>query len=555
MVLAVATVLVFALRSLSREKSRLLQGFASAQETTARELASDLEDRLRDVQEDANVIAALVKEARSGAAADRDERARTMLASFRAMATVVRHYRSLALFGPGDELRLSAADPSEDATTAGALFHRSRIAASASHPTPELTGPVQAVPGRSFYIFSFPVGVETVVMTIEAPRLLQSALRSVPGGRIVVTDLGGAQWIGCGGNARCLPRSMASQTRAEWTWTDASGTAWLSADAAKTFGLPEQEAAAGWATVGSPAFGSWRVLLVTSAAMIQARERALVRQLAVTGVALIAAIGLVGFLIVRQQRIAAALAERLRNAERVQLLEQQLIRAEKLATTGVLAAGMAHEVGTPLGIIRARAEILTDEIKQEGAKRGLDAIIQQIDRISSTIGQVLDFSRAQAVETRAVSATQAIQSTLDLLEHRFRQQHLDVRLDVAPGLPTLAADANQLQQVLVNIILNACDACGEGGTISVSVQPDDDPSRVRWVIRDDGAGIPEQDLLAVFDPFFTTKKRGEGTGLGLPVAASIVRNHGGEISLASTLDQGTTVTILWPVSKDRHVEG
>jgi signal transduction histidine kinase len=78
---------------------------------------------------------------------------------------------------------------------------------------------------------------------------------------------------------------------------------------------------------------------------------------------------------------------------------------------------------------------------------------------------------------------------------------------------------------------------------------------VRWVIRDDGAGIPEQDLLAVFDPFFTTKKRGEGTGLGLPVAASIVRNHGGEISLASTLDQGTTVTILWPVSKDRHVEG
>jgi signal transduction histidine kinase len=257
---------------------------------------------------------------------------------------------------------------------------------------------------------------------------------------------------------------------------------------------------------------------------------------------------------VRQQRIAAALAERLRNAERVHSLEQQLIRAEKLATTGVLAAGMAHEVGTPLGIIRARAEILTDEIKQEGAKRALDAIIQQIDRISSTIGQVLDFSRAQPVEMRAISAQMAIQSTLDLLEHRFRQQHLDVRLDVAPDLPMLAGDANQLQQVLVNIILNACDACPEGGTIDISVRADG-ASRVRWEIRDNGTGIPEQDVLAVFDPFFTTKKRGEGTGLGLPVAASIVRNHGGEIALASTVDQGTTVTILWPVSRERHVEG
>ena len=92
--------------------------------------------------------------------------------------------------------------------------------------------------------------------------------------------------------------------------------------------------------------------------------------------------------------------------------------------------------------------------------------------------------------------------------------------------------------MLVNIILNACDACPTGGTIAISVRSDDDAARVRWEIRDNGTGIPEQDLLAVFDPFFTTKKRGEGTGLGLPVAASIVRNHGGEISLASVLATG-----------------
>ena len=136
MVLAVATVLVFSLRSLSREKGRLLQGFASAQEATARELASDLEDRLRDIEEDARVIATLVKGPGSEPGRSARDRAQTMLASFRAMATVVRHYRSLALFGPDDGLRLSATDPSEDEGTAAALMRRSRDAASASRRVP-----------------------------------------------------------------------------------------------------------------------------------------------------------------------------------------------------------------------------------------------------------------------------------------------------------------------------------------------------------------------------------------------------------------------------------
>jgi signal transduction histidine kinase len=555
MVLAVATVLVFTLRSLSREKSRLLQGFASAQESAARELAADLEDRLRDVQEDANVIATLVKAARGGVGSERAEKAQTMLGSFRAMATVVRHYRSLALFGPDDDLRLSATDPAEDDVTAQALMGRSRKAVSTFRSSPTLIGPVEARPGRTFYLYSFPVDAETVVITIEAPRLLQSALRSVPDGRIVVTDPGAAQWIGCGGNTRCVPRTLASRTPPEASWTGANGSAWIGGDVAKAFGLPEQDAAVGWATISSPGLGTWRVLLATSAAMIQAREKALARQLVLTSLGLITAIGLVGVFIVRQQRIAAALAERLRNAERVRTLEQQLIRAEKLATTGVLAAGMAHEVGTPLGIIRARAEILLDQMREEGSKPALEAIVQQIDRISSTIREVLDFSRAQPVEMRSISAAIAITSTRELLDHRFRQQKVDVQLDIAADLPMLAGDANQLQQVLVNVILNACDACASGGSIRVSVQRDDDTRRVRWEVRDSGDGIPEQDLLAVFDPFFTTKKRGEGTGLGLPIAASIVRNHGGEISLTSAVGQGTTVTILWPISGENRVEG
>src|SRR5262245_22981089 len=120
MVLAVAAVLVLSLRSLSREKARLLQGHATLQQTTARELASDLEDRLRDIEEDARVIATLVQERRAELVAP--EHAQSLLAYFRAMATVVRHYRSLALFGPGEALRLSGTDPSEDEATTRALI-------------------------------------------------------------------------------------------------------------------------------------------------------------------------------------------------------------------------------------------------------------------------------------------------------------------------------------------------------------------------------------------------------------------------------------------------
>jgi signal transduction histidine kinase len=551
---ALATVLVFALSSLSRERARQRHDFAAAREVTARGLASDLEDRLRDVQENASVIATLVRESRQAVGSARAENTQTLLASFRAMATVVPHYRTLALFGPDHALRLSAADPAEAKQTAAALVRDSHDAVGAARAA-ALLGPVESTPGRSFYLYRFPVDADTVVIAIETTRFLRSALRAVPDSRIVVTDPGGTQWIGCDGNAACAPRSLVSRTQAEKGWSAASGSAWLDGDGARSFGLAGPDAAAGWAMLASPELGTWRVLLVTSGERIQPREQALGRHLVLTGVGLAAAIGLVGVLILRQHRISAALAERLRSAERVRSLEQQLIRTEKLATTGVLAAGIAHEVGTPLGIIRARAEILMDEIRQAGAKRALEAIVEQIDRISSTIGEVLDFSRAQPVEMRAISATRAIESTIELLDHRFRQQDLEVSVDVAPALPMLAGDANQLQQVLINVMLNACDACPQGGSIKVSLRPDEDITRVHWEIRDSGAGIPEQDLLAVFDPFFTTKKSGEGTGLGLSVAASIVRNHGGEISLASVVERGTTVTILWPISEDRRAEG
>jgi signal transduction histidine kinase len=556
MVLAVAAVLAFSVRSLRKERARLLREFAAAQDATVRELTSDLEDRLRDIEEDARVIATLVTQARATFGGDAAHREATMLASFNAMATVVRHYRSLALFGPGPRLQESAIDPTEDEATAAALMRISTESAARRSGPQQLKGPVEIVGGRRFYLYRFAIGSEVVVITIEGNRFLLSALRSVPNGRIVVTDPAGVQWAGCSSGTPCDVRAPESRAPEESGWTALTGSAWMDGAAARHFRLPDENAVAVWSSTGSAALGTWRVLLVVSAGALHAREQSLVRQLLATAMGLVVAIGLVGALIVRQQRYAAALNERLRNAEKLQSMERQLIRAEKLATTGVLAAGIAHEVGTPLGIIRARAELLMDQVARPEGQRSLDAIVQQIDRISSTIRQVLDFSRAQPVELQRLDVTQAVRSTLDLLEHRFRQQRLRVELEVDPRMSTIAADPNQFQQVMINILMNACDACGQGGAIRITARPSDDGERVRVDVHDTGEGIPPENLLAVFDPFFTTKKRGEGTGLGLPVAASIVRNHGGEISLASAPGDGATVTILWPTQRGRdHVQG
>src|SRR6185295_3919827 len=158
----------------------------------------------------------------------------------------------------------------------------------------------------------------------------------------------------------------------------------------------------------------------------------------------------------------------------------------------------------------------------------------------------LDFSRRQAVAPSAVPLAVAVERARALLQWKLEAKQLSLDVSLAPDLPMLAADPDQLQQVLVNLLLNACDASDTGQELLLRAQAARD-GQVRIDLVDRGCGIAPEHLHAVFDPFFTTKKRGEGTGLGLPIVASIVRNHGGEIHLASVHGKGTTVTVLWPV--------
>jgi signal transduction histidine kinase len=228
-------------------------------------------------------------------------------------------------------------------------------------------------------------------------------------------------------------------------------------------------------------------------------------------------------------------------------LSSQLLRAEKLATVGVLAAGIAHEVGTPLGVVRGRAEMLVSKLgnpQSESAR----IIVDEIDRISRTIQELLDFSRLSRAPAAPVRLDAVVGNVVELLAFEARTRKVSVRVDVSPGLAPLAANADQLKQVLVNLTLNAMHACAKGGHVLIQARPEPDGGRAAIDIVDDGSGIPDELRHRVFDPFFTTKKRGKGTGLGLTVAAQIIRSHGGEIDLESAVGQGTRVHVWWPLA-------
>ncbi|MGQ0505931.1 MAG: sensor histidine kinase, partial [Myxococcaceae bacterium] len=238
----------------------------------------------------------------------------------------------------------------------------------------------------------------------------------------------------------------------------------------------------------------------------------------------------------------------------IQSLEAQLVRAEKLATVGALAAGIAHEIGTPLGVVRGRAEYLLGKLGEAHPHQGnLATIIKEIDRVTRTIRQLLDFARVTPATIRPVPVAATAHAVIELLRFETERRKVSVVVSASDLLPPLAADPDQFQQVLVNLVMNACDACESGGRVVLGARGVDQTassgwSRIRIEVTDDGRGIPEEDRARVFDPFFTTKKRGQGTGLGLSIAAQIVRNHGAQIELESEPNQGTRVTLLWPAA-------
>lgn len=226
-------------------------------------------------------------------------------------------------------------------------------------------------------------------------------------------------------------------------------------------------------------------------------------------------------------------------------IEERLLHSEKLVTAGQLAAGIAHEVGTPLSVARGRAELSLAHLG--GAHQDADnqrVVIDQIDRVTRLIQQLLDYVRPAPATIEEVDLARALHAVSDLLAPQAAKRGVKLEVEVATTLTRLRADPDQVQQIIVNLTLNAIDACERGGSVWLRAKAND--HTVGLEIADTGSGIPRELQKQVFDPFFTTKKRGQGTGLGLWVVAQLVRAHAAEIELESTPAKGTTVRIHWP---------
>jgi PAS domain S-box-containing protein len=227
------------------------------------------------------------------------------------------------------------------------------------------------------------------------------------------------------------------------------------------------------------------------------------------------------------------------------VLEDQLRKTERLAELGTLASGMAHEIGTPMNVILGRAELLMRKATDERTRRGLETIVTQVERITKIMNQLLSFARKRPAERQGANLEAIMIDVLDVLQERFNKHHITVTKTVPPQLPRVLADSDHMNQVFLNLILNACQAMPEGGTLRLALHPTD--ATVELTIQDTGCGIPPEQLSKIFDPFFSTKAVGEGTGLGLTVVHGILQEHQGAIRVMSVPGQGTTFIVSLPI--------
>jgi hypothetical protein len=231
-------------------------------------------------------------------------------------------------------------------------------------------------------------------------------------------------------------------------------------------------------------------------------------------------------------------------------LEQRLVQADKLSSIGLLAAGVAHEVNTPLAVISTYAQMLAKQISGDEQKAPLlEKIARQTFRASEIVNSLLNFSRTSPTEFVPVDVNKVLRETLTLVEHQFAKSSVKVNPQLDENISPIKGSPGKLQQVFLNLFLNARDAIESAGPSggSLTVETSQRNGAVQVSVRDTGAGIAPENLARIFDPFFTTKGAVKGTGLGLSVSYGIVREHGGDIEVQSQPGKGTQFHLTFPV--------
>ena len=226
-------------------------------------------------------------------------------------------------------------------------------------------------------------------------------------------------------------------------------------------------------------------------------------------------------------------------------LERRLVQADKLSSIGLLAAGVAHEVNTPLAVISTYAQMLAKQVAEDEQKsRILEKIARQTFRASEIVNSLLNFSRTPTAELSEVHLNRVIQETLSLLEHQLKKAGIEVRTKLDAGIEPVKGNPGKLQQVFLNLFLNARDAMEPRGVLEVATHAGENGVVVDVI--DTGHGIAPEHLSRIYDPFFTTKSAKKGTGLGLSVTYGIIQEHGGAIEAISRQGEGTCFRLEFP---------
>jgi signal transduction histidine kinase len=237
-------------------------------------------------------------------------------------------------------------------------------------------------------------------------------------------------------------------------------------------------------------------------------------------------------------------------------LERDLRQSEQLATVGKLASRLAHEIGTPLNVIQGRAEQLLQRANLPEKDRSfLEVIVSQIDRISGFITQLLAPARQPAPHFRRVHLSDVVRRVWEAISDHGTAADVEIALDLAEGLPPIMGDPEQLQQVFFNLSVNALQAVGATGRITLRTRvrpagPLSSAGHIEIAVTDSGPGIPAHHLPHIFEPFFSTKELTGGTGLGLTISREIIRSHHGEIAAESRLGHGTRFIVSLPFASE-----
>jgi len=228
--------------------------------------------------------------------------------------------------------------------------------------------------------------------------------------------------------------------------------------------------------------------------------------------------------------------------------QQQLMKSERLATLGQLAAGVAHEINNPLGAVVMYTHLSLEDMDAEDPRReNLEKAVREATRCKDIVKGLLDFARQTEPKIEQADVNASLERTLSLVENQALFQNVRMMKTLSPSLPKIMIDVGQMQQVFTNIILNAAEAMGSEGELTVASRMALDDEYIEIEFTDTGCGIPAENLEKLFDPFFTTKEVGRGTGLGLAISYGIVAKHNGTLEVRSEPGKGATFVIRLPL--------